>query len=81
MSEPLTDEQLQAWAEKRADDAGRLARELLDLRARIEDMRKANVGMQAERDSARALLREEMDRMTHFNHRRARIAAELEPSR
>jgi hypothetical protein len=33
MSERLTDEELQAWAEKRADDAGRLARELVPLRA------------------------------------------------
>jgi hypothetical protein len=35
MSEHLTDEQLREWADKRADDAGRLARDFVALRARV----------------------------------------------
>ena len=41
MSERISDEQLGQWAEKRADDAGRLARELVPLRARVAKLEAA----------------------------------------
>ena len=53
MSDRVSDETLREWADRRADDAGRLARELLSARERIvelEALRDTLHGAMAHRD-------------------------------